>query len=94
MKSLLTATTLACVLSATMAQTWWKPTAGTTWNIELSKVPTSSQANDQAYEVWDFDLFDSGASTVKTFKDKGHKGKSPGFGQFQGPSVEQLTSQH
>ena len=92
MKSLSTTTTLACILSATTALTWLKPTAGATWNIELSKVPTASQANDQSYEVWDFDLFDSGASTVKAFKDTGHQGEFPAYGQFQKTPIGLIVS--
>lgn len=49
----------------------FKPTPGTTWNIELSVVPNASAADDPAYSVWDYDLFDAPNSTIKAFKSKG-----------------------
>lgn len=50
-----------------------QPTAGTSWNIQLISVPKPSQADDDAYSVWDFDLFDAPVSTIEAFHAKGHK---------------------
>ncbi|KAK5165721.1 uncharacterized protein LTR77_008644 [Saxophila tyrrhenica] len=50
----------------------FQPKAGATFNIELSVVPKTSEANDQSYHVWDFDMFDAPTSTIKAFQDKGH----------------------
>jgi hypothetical protein len=50
----------------------FKPKAGDTYNMELSVVPTVSQANDQSYKIWDFDMFDAPVSTIKAFQNKNH----------------------
>lgn len=47
--------------------------AGTTWNIELSSVPAVSEANNAAYSVWDYDLFDAPKSTIAAFQAKKKK---------------------
>lgn len=64
--------TAAASLASLTEAVQWKPTAGMTWNIELVNPPKASQANDQAYKAWDFDLFDSSTSLVSTFKSKDH----------------------
>lgn len=51
----------------------FKPRPGTTWNIELINVPLVSAADNAAYSVWDYDLFDAPASTIAGFKSKGKK---------------------
>jgi hypothetical protein len=50
--------------------TYWKPTAGVTWQIELSGVVNDTNAD---YEVFDFDLFDNLASTINTLHSLGKK---------------------
>lgn len=49
-----------------------KPTAGTTWNIQLINVPTADQADDTAYHLWDFDMEDSDKSLIDAFHAKNH----------------------
>ncbi|KAK3726109.1 hypothetical protein LTR37_000257 [Vermiconidia calcicola] len=50
----------------------FKPSAGDTWNMQLNSLPTPSQARDQTYKIWDFDLMDAPRSLIKTFQDNGH----------------------
>jgi Glycoside-hydrolase family GH114 len=58
------------VASSLGAKTVWQPAAGTTWQIELSG--TVSDLTHPA-EVFDVDLFDTPASTIKTLKGNGKK---------------------
>lgn len=57
--------------SLTTASFSLKPTAGTTWNIQLNNVPSPDQANDNAYHLWDFDMADAPKSTIDAFHAKG-----------------------
>lgn len=66
------ATILAAIDCALAQNLGFEPKAGATWNIELSKVPSVSQADDSSYAIWDFDMADAPKSTVQAFKDKGH----------------------
>lgn len=58
--------------SSTAGGSSLKPTAGTTWNIQLVEVPSPEQADDDAYHVWDFDMEDALKSTIDAFHAKGH----------------------
>jgi hypothetical protein len=46
-----------------------KPTAGTTWNIQLITPPKPSVATaSPKYQIWDFDLFDSSPELIASLK--------------------------
>jgi hypothetical protein len=48
---------------------WWKPAPGTSWQIQFSgKIDLNLDV-----QVWDLDLFDTSASTIKKLHDKGRK---------------------
>lgn len=64
---------LAGVLSTALAATTFRPAAGDSWNIQLATTPSIRQANNPAYRIWDMDMADTPASTIKAFKDKGKK---------------------
>ncbi|KAB8338707.1 hypothetical protein FH972_021652 [Carpinus fangiana] len=56
----------------TSSNSWWKPSAGTTWQIILS--PDSDQPKlTYDYEVYDLDLFDVPASTFADLHSRGKK---------------------
>lgn len=63
----------ALLSSSAFAAVSFKPTAGNSWNIQLKTPPTVNQANDAAYQIWDMDMVDTPATTIKAFKDKGKK---------------------
>ena len=50
-----------------------KPPVGASWNIELDEVPHPSQADNDKYHIWDYDMAEAPESTIKAFQDKGHK---------------------
>lgn len=49
---------------------FWKPAAGTTWQIELSKKPTDLTL---AVDVFDIDLFDNSRETISQLHANGKK---------------------
>lgn len=59
---------------STSTSTGWtlKPTAGTTWNIQLAEVPPASAADDDAYKVWDFDMAEATTELIEAFHAKNH----------------------
>lgn len=71
------AATLALPLASALPQQQrrasptWQPSAGSKWNIQLLKPVVASQTAD--YPIWDIDLFDNSASTIKAMKAKGTK---------------------
>lgn len=52
---------------------YWQPTAGTTFQIQLSKVMTSTTGLPAAIQVYDVDLFDTPASIIAGLKGAGKK---------------------
>lgn len=60
--------------SSSSTSTGWnlKPTAGTSWNIQLATVPSISAADDEAYKIWDFDMVDASAELIGAFHAKNH----------------------
>lgn len=49
----------------------WKPKSGVTWQLFLQG--KLSDTNNQGYDVWDIDLYDNDASTIKALQDQGSK---------------------
>ncbi|KAF2172124.1 glycoside hydrolase family 114 protein [Zasmidium cellare ATCC 36951] len=49
-----------------------KPTAGTTWNIQLISLPSVDQANDPACSLWDFDMEGADKKLIDAFHAKNH----------------------
>jgi uncharacterized protein (TIGR01370 family) len=49
----------------------WKPTAGLTWDYQLKAALDSTE--NQGIDVWDIDVFDNEASTMKALQDQGSK---------------------
>lgn len=66
------ATILHCARAAPGPYAPLKPSAGATWNIELSHVPKPAQAADASYHIWDFDMAEAPKSTIEAFHSKGH----------------------
>lgn len=56
--------------TASLADAWWRPGVGTTWQIVLSKPIKGPFPDVQAF---DFDLFDNPASTQQALHQAGHK---------------------
>jgi hypothetical protein len=54
--------------STTTSAAYWEPTAGTTWNIDLSTTWTSTKTN---VSVLDLDLFSTSASTISSLAASG-----------------------
>ncbi len=55
---------------STDAADWWHPVPGLTWQWHLSEPPVDTTVDAQVYDI---DLFDNGASVVKTLHDQGRK---------------------
>lgn len=51
----------------------WNPAKGATWNYNLLHPITNPSALNTSIEVWDIDLFDNTAATIKDLKDRGLK---------------------
>jgi hypothetical protein len=66
-----TATPLKPATVALDAVSYWQPTAGTTFQIQLSKVMTSTTNLPAAIQVYDVDLFDTPASVIAGLKAAG-----------------------
>ncbi|KAK4508212.1 hypothetical protein PRZ48_001950 [Zasmidium cellare] len=49
-----------------------KPTAGTTWNIQLITLPSVEQADDPKYSLWDFDMENADKKLIDAFHAKNH----------------------
>jgi uncharacterized protein (TIGR01370 family) len=49
----------------------WKPTAGLTWDYQLKTALDST--DNRGIDVWDIDVFDNEASTIKALQDQGSK---------------------
>lgn len=58
------------ISAATTSAVKFKPTAGASWNIQLSPLPKIGEA--KGYHIWDFDMGDASKSLVEEFKAKGH----------------------
>lgn len=58
---------------AKAAATYWQPTAGTTFQIQLSQALTSTTNLPANIQVYDVDLFDTPASTIAGLKAAGKK---------------------
>ena len=66
-------TNIAPTPSSTASGASFKPTAGQSWNIELSAIPPVSAADNESYSVWDFDMAAANSSTIDAFHAKGRK---------------------
>lgn len=49
----------------------WKPTSGLSWQLYLKG--TIDGTNNNGIDVWDIDMFDNEASTIKALQDQGSK---------------------
>jgi len=62
----------AAAVKYTNTTTWWKPTAGSTWNIDLSTNPTNFSSSSSVL-IYDLDLFGTTAATISSLHAAGHK---------------------
>lgn len=64
---------LACAAALTApAACWWMPSAGTTFNIDLSGQPTKFSPNT-TFSAYDVDMVNTANATIKSLHDSGHK---------------------
>jgi hypothetical protein len=63
------AATSTATSANTNTSTGWalKPTAGASWNIQLESVPSASAADDDKYQIWDFDMADAPTELIQAF---------------------------
>ena len=69
----LIAATLVGGASIAAAANIWQPQKGARWNMQLDSVPTTAQAQDDAFDVWDFDGTNATPELIKKFHDNGKK---------------------